>query len=34
MDETVVGKNIGFNDFGIVKEDIITLDTNTDFGFV
>jgi hypothetical protein len=34
VDETVVGKNIRLNDFGIVKEDVFTTDTNTDFGFV
>ena len=34
VNETVVGKNIRFNDFGIVKEDIFTTDTDTDFGIV
>lgn len=34
MDEAVVGKHIGFDNLGIVEEDIVIYDSNSDLGLV
>jgi hypothetical protein len=34
MNETVIGKNICFDNLGIVEEDIVASNTNPDFGFI
>lgn len=34
MNETVIGKHISFDNLGIVEEDIVIYDSNSDLGLV
>lgn len=34
MDEAIVGKHIGFDNLGVVEEDIVIYDSNSDLGLV